>query len=249
MSLLVANWKMQLSDAESAALAAAVAAADLGGTDVVLCPSFTALPDVRRVVYGTRVGLGAQDCAWEARASLTGEVSPADLAALGCRYVIVGHSERRLHLGETDAMVARKLQAVLEHGLQPILCVGESEEQWRSGAREEVIAEQVRSALTACAFTVAQPLIVAYEPVWAIGSGHPAAPMDAAHAASLITKVALEQCGTSAAFRTLVLYGGSVDAENARAFLDADGIQGFLVGTASQSADELLGLLAAIAGR
>lgn len=244
-SFIVANWKMQLADAQSIALAAAFASGD-EHVDLVVCPSFTALSGVAQVLRGGSVSLGAQDCAGEERAALTGAVSPSDLASLGCRYVIVGHSERRRHLGETDAMVARKLQAALASGLQPILCIGETEEEWRTGQRDVALRRQLTGAIAPCGFSMTQPLMVAYEPVWAIGTGHASSPSDAVDAAKLITEAALATCGTQATFHTIVLYGGSVDARNIPAFARA-GMAGFLIGTASQSEEGLRSVIAALA--
>lgn len=244
--LIVANWKMQLADGDVRALAEELRALDLHGVDLVVCPSFTALVVVREKLVGSAIALGAQDCAWEERGALTGAVSPADLVALGCSHVIIGHSERRQQFGETDAMIAQKLRAALAVELRPILCVGETAEEWKRGQREAVITRQLQGAFGACDVTFTKPLIIAYEPVWAIGSGHAANPTDAVNAAQHIAKTLLDICGRTQRYDLRVLYGGSVDATNVRAFLDADGIAGVLVGSASQSVGRLRDLLAAM---
>jgi triosephosphate isomerase len=246
MPLLVANWKIQLSDAVARATAEElVASGTHDAVDVVLCPSFTALPSVAAVVHGTRFMLGAQNCATAERGTLTGEVSASDLLALGCSHVIIGHSERRQHVGETDTMVVAKLRTALRVGLMPILCIGETLEERTTGQLHAVLDRQLRSALSGLTLLGTQRLSIAYEPVWAIGTGRAAKPEDAAQAHGFILELARELLGESGAQRLRVLYGGSVTPDNIASFLTSPNVHGVLVGAASQSAEGLRRLIAA----
>jgi len=234
--LVAGNWKMNLTHLEGAVLAAEVAAAlpSPVPVDVVLCPPFTALQAVGDVLAaaGGEVMLGAQDLHWQERGAFTGEVSAGMLAALGCRYVIAGHSERRGLFGETDEMVARKAAAARAAGLIPIVCVGETLEQRRAGRVEAVILGQLEAVLAAVSPDAG--LVIAYEPVWAIGTGEAASPADAAAVARLI-RDRLRQAGPGAG-DVRILYGGSVTAENAAGFLSEPDLDGALVGGASLDA-------------
>lgn len=244
--LVIANWKMQLDDVSAVDTARRLVDTLPEGPEVVLCPSFTALVGVANVVRDSKIFLGAQDCAATKRGAYTGEVSPDDLIALGCQYVIIGHSERRQHCGETDAMIAQKVRAALSSGLRPILCVGETADEKRMGQREAVIDRQLRSALHGLSLVGSQQLAIAYEPVWAIGTQHAAKPEDAAQAHAYIVEIVRECVGTSSAQQLHVLYGGSVDPKNVRSFIDQPHVHGVLVGTASQTATRLRTLVAAI---
>lgn len=235
--LVAGNWKMNLTHVEGAGLARAVAKALPAGApvDVVLCPPFTALHAVADALDAAAAGpvaLGAQDLHWHERGAFTGEVSAGMLTALGCRYVIVGHSERRSLFGETDDVVARKAARAQEAGLIPIVCVGESLEERRAGRVETVILGQVDAALSA--LDPDAGLVIAYEPVWAIGTGEAASPADAAAVARLI-RDRLRQAGPGAG-DVRILYGGSVTAENAAGFLSEPDLDGALVGGASLDA-------------
>lgn len=238
---------MQLGDVEAVDAARRLAETLSADVEVVICPTFTALVEITEVIRGTAIALGAQDCAWAERGALTGEVSPADLIRLGCRYVIVGHSERRQYLGETDAIVARKVRAALGVGLRPILCIGETSEQRRNGAVEVILDRQLRSALAGLELVGAQQLCVAYEPIWAIGTGLAATPADVARAHAHIANVARMLLGPTADDRFRVLYGGSVDPENVSSFVAQPNTHGVLAGTASQTAARLRNIVAAIA--
>lgn len=229
--IIVANWKMNRGIGESEKLArdivAGLKSSRLHGRAIILCPSFSALDRVARVLRGTNVALCAQDVFWQSSGAYTGEVSARELKELGCRFVIVGHSERRA-LGETDAVVNLKLRAAIAAGLTPILCVGEP----LSVRRARRQASHVRKQLTAALKGLRQPkLIVAYEPIWAIGSGKADDPRSASDMARVIRKVVPN---------APVLYGGSVNPGNARGFLRAPGIQGALVGGASLDAKKFV---------
>lgn len=225
---------MHKTAAEGAELARAVAKAlegilgQPGAPDVVLCPPFTALHAVAQAIAGTGLRLGAQNVHWAPHGAFTGEIAAPMLVEAGCSYVIVGHSERRQHFGETDQQVALRLRAALEHGLWPILCVGERWEERQLGATEARVAEQVRLALQGLSAEQRARVVVAYEPVWAIGTGRAATAEDASRAADVIR--------AAAEANLRVLYGGSVSPENAGAFFRAPGIDGALVGGASLDA-------------
>lgn len=230
---------MELLTTEAVELAKALAALVRGDKlDLVLCPSFPALPGVAEVLRRSRIMLGAQDLFWADRGAFTGEVAARDLRSFGCRYVIIGHSERRRELGETDEMINRKVLAALSHGLSPIVCLGESREQRQANLQHHVVTQQLQAALR----NVPPPrhgmkVIVAYEPIWAIGTGIAAQPEDAHDLAAVIHQTLVDVYGEGVANAAAsILYGGSVSAENVTAFVDRDHIQGVLVGGASLSA-------------
>lgn len=252
---IIGNWKMQLSDRDSVALAEAVVRgwaerqSDPSSAQVVICPSHLVLAEVHDIVHGTGIGLGGQDAFWEDKGAFTGEISPATLAELGAKYCIVGHSERRQHLGETDDMVNKKVVALLRRDLYPIVCVGETAEERDSGRRDSVLVTQIRAALKATALSEEQRIIVAYEPRWAIGTGRAADPNDAAEAHQLIRDELIELYGVEKTERQCaVIYGGSVTSENLGSFLGHSIIEGALVGGASLDAKEFL-MMADIASR
>lgn len=241
--LVVANWKMQLDSASSVALAQTLVQQSTPVVELVCCPSFPALSAVAHVLRGSPVVLGAQDCAWEERGALTGAVSPIDLQAIGCAFVILGHSERRQQFGETDAMIARKMRAAFAASLIPILCIGETAEEFRAGERAEVIDRQLRVVLRS-GITTTSALCIAYEPVWAIsGTGHAAMPEDIRDAHARIAALVSDHLPSTV---VRILYGGSVAAENLRAILALPNVHGVLVGSASQHASTLLPLLSVI---
>ncbi len=227
--LFFANWKMLLADDAAEALARTYAARAAGASvDVALAPGFTALERIGRVLAGSPVTLGAQDAFWESAGAYTGEVSPAQLSALGVRFVIVGHSERRA-MGEDDAVVARKSTAVAAAGMTPVLCVGELREERETGRQEETVRRQLEAVIGG---TWSGPWpIVAYEPRWAIGTGVPCRPEDVSAMLAVIR--------AAAGADTRILYGGSVDPKNFRSYLDLAGIHGLLVGGASARPDDV----------
>lgn len=239
--ILIGNWKMQLSVRESGALARAVrAGVKKTKTAVILCPSFPAIPAVQAALRGGAVALGAQDLFWEAKGQYTGEVSGVMLRELGCSYVIVGHSERRAHFGETDEMVHKKISAALAARLTPILCVGETREERERGERDAVLRRQVHVALRGLTPAQIKKVIVAYEPVWVIGSGRAVPPADAVAAHGRIRSAVDEVAGETVKVR--VIYGGSVDSKNAAGFIREAAVDGCLVGGASLRAAEFLKL-------
>lgn len=206
------------------------------GADVVLCPPFTALTAVAEAVAGSPIHLGAQDVYWQAEGAYTGEISPAMLADVGCRFVIVGHSERRQLFGETDEHVARKVKAALGAGLTPIVCVGEGWPERERGETEAKVALQVRAALAWIRPEHAAGLVFAYEPIWAIGTGKNADGDTAAAVCRHIRDEVAAACGRDAAEQVRILYGGSVKPDNIGEFAAQRDIDGALVGGASLSA-------------
>lgn len=239
--LVVANWKMQMTVRESVRAAKTFARrkwpADI---EIAIAPSYLALSGVGSALRGAALQLAAQDASLEQRGALTGEVSPQDLKELGVRYVLVGHSERRRLFLETDALVARKLQAVADAGLIPILCVGETREERESGRVREVISRQIFTSLPKN--FPKQGLVIAYEPVWAIGTGKAATPSDASAVHRDIAAL-LEKRFGKAADACRILYGGSVDAKNAVRFAAEERVDGFLVGGASLKAESFTALV------
>ena len=238
--ILAGNWKMNLTVGEAVDFVRSIRRGlnDIQGVDRVLCPPFTVLATVKDLLSATEIGLGAQNMHWEDKGAYTGEVSPLMLKEL-CRYVILGHSERRAYFGETDDGVNRKLKAALAHGLLPIVCVGETEGQYDAGQTEKVVGGQVRGCLAGLAAGQVAGLVVAYEPVWAIGTGKAATAAGAGAVIGLTirgTVADLYDEATAQAVR--VQYGGSVKPANVAEFMAQPDIDGALVGGASLDPDE-----------
>lgn len=231
--LIIANWKMQLSLSASQKLAKELAATlPKTRTSVVICPDYAALPGVAAILKKSRLALGAQDSAVAVAGAYTGEVSPASLKALGVKYVILGHSERREHLHENSAIINAKLRAALAQGLTPILCVGEKLAERESGATRMYLREELRHALKGVKIKTAADLVLAYEPIWAISTNSNAKPM-APEEADAVQSFLREQAAVSLHKRLRVIYGGSVTTDNAAAFLKQKNIDGLLVGGAA----------------
>ncbi len=246
---LIGNWKMQLTEAESESLASelvrlwAAEGADRKEVLMTLCPSHMALEEVGAAVRGTPIALGSQDVFWEDKGAYTGEISPKTLKELGCEYCLVGHSERRQFLGETDEMVNRKVAALLRHNINPVLCCGETLDERRSGKRDAVVIAQVRAALAGIRPVGAQRIIVAYEPRWVIGTGQAVAPSDAAEMHHLIRETLFELLPNDIVeHQCAIIYGGAVDSKNLASFLAVDVIHGVLVGGASLRASEFVAM-------
>jgi triosephosphate isomerase len=239
------NWKMNTLEAEAVSLARVVAEATVGAAaDVAVCVPFPYLSPVRAALGSSHVGLGAQDVYWEAKGAFTGEVSVAMLQEY-CRYVIIGHSERRQFFGDTDEWVNRKLKAVLVSPIDPIVCVGELLAERQSGETEAVLRRQVQGALDGV--DLSERITVAYEPVWAIGTGETATP-EMAQAACLFIRAELRTLGGGVADLVRIQYGGSVNAENAATLLSQPDIDGALVGGAALKADQFAAIVRAAAG-
>ncbi|MBF8282591.1 MAG: tpiA [Anaerolineales bacterium] len=247
--VVAANWKMNKTASEAVDLARELVAAIQPFTAVerVLCPPFTALAAVAPVLAGTGIGLGAQNMHWEKSGAYTGEVSPLMLAGL-CQYVIVGHSERRQYFAETDETVNKKVKAALAHGLTPIVCVGENLAENEAGQTAAVVTRQTRAAYAGLTAGDALKTILAYEPVWAIGTGKAATPAGANAVIGLHIRGALADLYSSAVADALrVQYGGSVTAANAADLMAQPDIDGALVGGASLKPAEFAAIVKAAA--
>jgi triosephosphate isomerase (TIM) len=246
---MAGNWKMNHTHLEAIQvvqkLSYRLEHADYDHCDVVVCPAFTSLRSVQTTIDSDRIpiGLGAQDCHWEANGAFTGEVSAPMLAKLGVGYVIVGHSERRQLFGETDEVVARKLHAVLAAAMLPILCVGETLEEREAGSTDAKVSRQVEAALRDVDADRIAELVVAYEPIWAIGTGRNATPEDADATIATIRSAVRQLAGAPAADRVRILYGGSVKPGNIAALMGRPEIDGALVGGASLDPDEFARLV------
>src|SRR5256885_191489 len=241
MPLLAANWKMNPTNEDDALdLVRGVLGVARGHADrveVVIIPPFPWLLGVSEGLDQSGVKLGAQDCFWEMSGAFTGEVSPAMLKGL-CQWVIVGHSERRLYLGETDEMVAKKTAAALSSELGVIMCVGELADHYDAGTSDQVVSAQVKAGLAKCSADDSARLVIAYEPVWAIGTGKSADPEHAYKTMRLIRRIVAEMIGAGAARKVRILYGGSVNASNVQAYVELPYCDGCLVGGASLDASE-----------
>ena len=252
--LIAGNWKMNLTHLEAIGLVQKLAFSltepQLEAAEVVVVPPFTALRSVQTLVAGDKLGIGygAQDLSAQDSGAYTGEVSGAMLAALACQYVLVGHSERRTLHGEDDAVVAAKVQAALRHGLVPVLCVGEGLDVRRSGTHVEHCTSQLDAALTGLTTEQLQDLVIAYEPVWAIGTGEVATPDDAQEVCAALRARLAERYGPELAGVVRILYGGSVKAGNTAGILAGPDVDGALVGGASLDADEFAQICRTAAG-
>ncbi len=246
--LVCGNWKMYRTPAEARSLAREIAnglRGRAGQTEVAVCPAFPALPAVAETLRDTPVAWGGQNCAAALEGAFTGEVSAPMLVDLGCRFVILGHSERRRIFGETDGDVRAKLETALGAGLTPIVCVGETLEEREADRTEEVVDRQIRSAFSGLPGPEVARSVVAYEPVWAIGTGRNATP-EMAEAVHRRIRVELSSlAGERAAAATRVLYGGSVKADNAREIFAQPNVDGGLVGGASLEAKSFLAIVGA----
>ena len=240
---MVGNWKMNATHLEAIQMVQKLSyrldLADFDRIEVVVAPPFTALRSVQTVIEADRylLRLGAQHVHWEDKGAFTGEISPVMLAKLSVAHVIVGHSERRQQFGETDDTVNKRIRAVLTHHMRPILCVGESLEQREAGETEAVVVPQVRKGLVGVNPEQVAGMSVAYEPVWAIGTGRNANPDDAGSVCEAIRSSVADLFGEDAAAGLRILYGGSVNAANIRSFMAKRHIDGALVGGASLDPD------------
>jgi triosephosphate isomerase len=245
--IIAGNWKCHKTSKEAVELVRQLRRAleALQGVEVIICPPFTALAAVAAQVDGSSLALGAQDLFWEPQGAFTGEVSAPMLVEVGCRYCLIGHSERRQHFGETDGQIHKKLVAALTHGLMPILCLGETLSQRMQGKTFEIVRSQVLGALQGLSARELQRLVIAYEPVWAIGTGHNATPAEAQDAQAFIRQCLKDVWNAEAAEAVRIQYGGSVTAENAATLLQQPDIDGALVGGASLTADSFVAIVKA----
>ena len=235
---MAANWKMFKTAAETSTFFEKFLplVRDSAHADIVICPTLLSVPAAVETARGSRVEIGGQNLHWLREGAYTGEVSAAMLAAAGCRWVIVGHSERRQYFGETDAGVAQKTAAALEAGLRPIVCVGERLEDREAGRTEQVLETMFGGGIAALAEEQFAAITIAYEPIWAIGTGKVATPEIAAEAHRLLRRLSRERYGDAAASSVRILYGGSVKPDNIRGLMAQPEIDGALVGGASLEA-------------
>ena len=247
--LVAGNWKLNKTVAEARQLVTDLLPGlqGISGVEKLLCPPFTALMAVAEMLKGKGIGLGGQNLFWEASGAYTGETSPSMLSEY-CQYVIIGHSERRANFGETDETVKLKVQAALAHDLKPVVCVGETLEENESGHAAEVVSRQLKGGLKGTRISSGEDLVVAYEPVWAIGTGRAATPEDANIIIRNVIRPTLAGLfNEDVAQDVRVLYGGSVKPANAADFFSLDEIDGALVGGASLKADDFIAITLAAA--
>ncbi len=247
--LVAGNWKMNNTAAEATALCKNLIRllANTKGVDVVICPPFTALATTGTVISGTNIGLGAQNMHWEKSGAFTGEVSSTMLRDLYCHYVILGHSERRTLFGETDQIVNRKVKTALASNLRPIVCIGETLAQHKSGKTNEIIKSQCQNSFKDMDAANFSNMILAYEPVWAIGTGMTATPHQAQEVHQLIRQLVQDQTDEKTASSIRILYGGSVKANNAAELFHQPDIDGGLIGGAALDADSFVAIINAAA--
>ncbi len=234
-ALIAGNWKMFKTGPEALQTASELArlAGSIAQVDIMIAPPFTALASVREAIKGSQISLGAQNVYWEAEGPFTGEISPAMLLDAGCRYVIVGHSERRQQFGETDELINRKVKSSMETGLIPVFCIGETEDQRESGETFSVLDKQIKMGLKEVFFTDPHALVVAYEPVWAIGTGKTASSQQAQEVHRFLRDRLADQYGRELADGLRILYGGSVKPGNVAELMSMPDLDGALVGGAS----------------
>ncbi len=237
--LIAGNWKMYKTNDEAVKTAGRLVelVADTSEVDIMIAPVFTALDPVSKVVKGSRVGLGAQNLYWEKEGAYTGEISAGMLVSAGCQYVIIGHSERRQYFGETDETVNKKISAAITANLIPVFCVGETEAERESGNTFSVLDKQVKGGLKEKVIEDLGSLVVAYEPVWAIGTGKTATKDQAQEAHKYIRSLIDGVFGTALADSVRILYGGSVKPANVTELMAMPDIDGALVGGASLDAE------------
>ena len=243
--IIAGNWKMNKNIAESIDLANSVKRAvyDIGEVEIVLCPPFTSLSDVKEIIMDTNVKLAGQDVYWEKEGAFTGEISCEMLKHIGCEYCIVGHSERRQFFGETNQTVNKKAKALLAEGLKPIVCVGEKLEDRKKGKTFDVIKDHVENSLAGISKEDILNVVVAYEPIWAIGTGVNATKEQAQEVHKYIRGLLTKMYDGPTAGSIRIQYGGSVKPENIKELISEEDIDGALVGGASLKADSFVGII------
>ena len=233
--VIAGNWKMNKNIVESVSLVKELKdfVRGIKGVDIVVCPSFTSLWVTKEIINGTNIHLGAQNMYWETKGAFTGETSSLMLKDVGCEYVVLGHSERRQYFKETSEEVARKTEVALSVNLIPIVCVGEKLEEKESGKTESIIKQEIKALFSKIDSTLVARIIIAYEPIWAIGTGRSSSSQDANLIIKFIRELFSSKYGSKIAERIRILYGGSVDPKNIKEFMNESDIDGALVGGAS----------------
>ena len=239
---IAGNWKMHKTISEAVEIANALkkASPDLIEAELVVIPPFTALNELRKTIEGSSIQLGAQNLFWEEKGAFTGELSAPMLKDAGCQYAVIGHSERRQHFGETNETVNKKIKAALSHELIPIMCIGESLDEREKGKTIEKVEGQINDGLEGLGKDEMRRLIIAYEPIWAIGTGLTATPSQAEEIHLFIREKLAEKYGNETASYAIILYGGSVKPDNTYELLKENNINGALVGGASLEADSFI---------
>lgn len=240
--LIAGNWKMNKLLDDAVELAGKLKV-DIKDADVLICPSFVCLSAVNEIIKGSNVMLGAQNVFYEEEGAFTGEISCKMLKSVGCSYVIIGHSERRQYFGEDDVVVNKKIKTALKNGLKVIVCVGENPEQREKGEEKKVVENQVKNCLKNISKKDMADISVAYEPVWAIGTGKTATPEQAQEIHALIRETLKGLFDEETAGNTRILYGGSVKPDNTKDLMKEKDINGALVGGASLDADSFAGII------
>ena len=246
--LIVGNWKMNKTPSEAAEFTKDLLStlpSFEGNCEVVVCPPFTALPSVSYLLSNTAVKLGAQNCHFKTNGAYTGEISAQMLTELDCSYVIIGHSERRAYFAETDETVNKRLLAAMQSGLTAILCVGEALSLREEGTTTAFISKQISSALNGVSVTALSQLVIAYEPIWAIGTGQTATPQQAQEVCKNIRVQLTELFGLNIAENIRILYGGSMNEKNAAELLSEQDIDGGLIGGAALKAEDFSAIVRA----
>ena len=245
-AVIAGNWKMNKTRPEAKALIAElIPLVKNAGCGVVICVPYTNLETALEATKGTDIKVGAENCHWEKSGAFTGEISAEMLAELGVEYVVIGHSERRQYFGETDATVNKRTRAALDAGLTAIVCVGELLEQRELGITEEIVGMQTKLALRGVSAKELEHIIIAYEPVWAIGTGKTATSDEADEVNGFIRKVVSKLYGTATAEKVTIQYGGSMNAQNAAELLGKEHVDGGLIGGASLKAADFSTIVAA----
>ena len=239
---IAGNWKMHKITSEAVELVKALneASPELADAEIVVIPPFTTLSEVSKTLQGSAIKIGAQNLFWEEKGAFTGELSASMLKDAGCQYVVIGHSERRQYFGETDETVNKKIKAALAHGLIPIVCIGESLEEREKGETIDKVDSQINAGLEGLGKEQMSKIIIAYEPIWAIGTGLTATPAQAEEVHSFIREKLTEKYGNETASCAIILYGGSVKPDNTYSLLKEQNINGALVGGASLEADSFI---------
>ncbi len=243
--LIAGNWKMNKTVGETVELVTQLKQklSDVKNREILVCPPFTSLIVAKEVIKNSNIKLGAQNMYFEKSGAYTGEISSLMLKDIGCEYIIIGHSERRQYFGETDESVNKKMKAAFENSIIPIVCVGETLQQREQNEAFEVIERQVKTGLTGLTGEEPKIIVIAYEPVWAIGTGKTATPQQAEEVHAFIRKIYSEMYGKDAAESVRILYGGSVKPDNVSEIMRQPDIDGALVGGASLKADDFIKLV------
>lgn len=242
--MIAGNWKMNKTLDESLELVKGIKSGERDeGVEAVLCVPFVNLTEVGKLIDGTDIKLGAQNLHWEDSGAYTGEISPLMLKNIGVEYVIIGHSERRQYFHETDEIVNKKIKAALNHGLKPILCVGETLEEREKGIEQDIVGDQIKKALEGIEEDVVSDIVIAYEPIWAIGTGKTASSKDANSMLGFIREILGNIYSEDLKNNIRILYGGSVKPNNIKELMEEDEIDGALVGGASLKKDDFLSLI------